>query len=78
MSADRRTWRWKDEAEFAEAEAQGLIDVETAAAIRGEGERALSRLLGGEPPYAADWETWAPDPRWSVPVLPAGWDAIST
>ncbi|MEA2594342.1 MAG: uncharacterized protein QOF01_811 [Thermomicrobiales bacterium] len=74
VSADRTTWSWKDEDEFAAAQARGLIDAETAAAIRAEGERALSLLLAGAPPYSREWETWVPDPDWTIPCLPARWD----
>lgn len=76
VSADRRSWSWKDEDEFAEAQAYGLVDAQTASAIRAEGERALLLLLAGAPPYAVEWEAWEPDSDWTVPKLPFGWDEI--
>ena len=77
VSADRRSWCWKDEDEFAEAQAHELIDAPTAAAIRAEGRRAHGLLLAGAPPYDPEWETWKPDPTWTVPTLPAGWDIVA-
>ncbi len=75
VAPDRRSWSWKDEDAFAEARARGLVGGAAARAIRAEGERALARLLAGQPPYAPGWERWAPDPTWEVPRLPPGWDA---
>lgn len=75
---DRHSWSWKDEDEFAEAQAYGLIDKRAAAAIRAEGAHALSSLREGNPPYAISWETWRPERSWDVPQLPAGWDQVST
>ncbi len=77
VSADRRSWSWKDEDEFADAQAHGLIDAKTASAIRAEGERALSLLLAGAPSYADEWEKWKPDRGWTIPKLPPGWDSLS-
>ena len=77
VSADRQSWSWKDEDELADAQIHGLVDAETATAIRAEGERALALLLAGAPPYAVEWETWIRDPGWAVPKLPAGWVEVS-
>jgi hypothetical protein len=62
-------WRWKDEDEFADAQAHGLLGADEAAAVRAEGERVMreTRLPTG-------WEDWRPDPSWEVPTLPDGWD----
>ena len=70
VSPDRRSWEWKDEAPLAEAVNRGLVTPEAAQAIRREGERALQRLLAGQPPFATLWEQWAPDPAWGIPALP--------
>ena len=76
VSADRSSWEWKDEHDFAEAQARGLFAPEQAKAIRAEGEQALKLLLVGDPPYGPAWDRWVPDPTWSVPHLSAGWDKI--
>jgi len=68
------TWWWKDEDELAETVANGLFTAEDAGKFRADGERAVERILRGDPPFDRDWTSWRPDPRWPLPALPAGWD----
>ncbi|CAN5245606.1 DUF402 domain-containing protein [soil metagenome] len=66
---------WKDEDEFAAA--TGVPDYWTAEevpAIRAEGEALLARARAGAAPFDGRWTDFRPDPAWSVPELPAGWD----
>ncbi len=65
------SWRWLDEEEFAAGVRSGLLDAETAAATRAEGERVLA-----EWPFPTGLEGWRPDPAWRVPELPPGWDEL--
>jgi ribosomal protein S18 acetylase RimI-like enzyme len=58
--------RWKDEDELAEAAAQGYLD---EGEVRAEAERLLAA-----PPWPTGLETFAPDPAWATPELPAGWE----
>jgi hypothetical protein len=77
VSADRSTWRWKDEDEVREAQALGLFTSEQVSDLYGRGERALQALLADEPPFDAGWEDWMPDPAWRVPFdLPKGWEQV--
>ena len=64
-------WEWKDEQDFAEAQELGVFTPEQAAAVRAEGERVLAAR-----PWPTGWEKWRPDPRWQLPKLPPGWDAV--
>jgi Protein of unknown function (DUF402) len=73
---DRSTWAWKDEEELAEAIRRGVIAAEEEPRLRADGERAVQRILGHEPPFDRDWTAWRPDPAWYVPTLPEGWDGI--
>jgi len=68
------TWEWKDEDEFAEAQGAGILTPELCDAIRAEGERAIADIEARRWPFDARYETWRPDPAWTVPALPAGWD----
>lgn len=68
------TWRWKDEAELAEAVERGLFARNDAVTFRVDGERAVRRIQRREPPFDRDWASWSPDPAWSAPSLPDGWD----
>ncbi|MHB8470963.1 MAG: hypothetical protein ACYDCH_14585 [Gaiellaceae bacterium] len=56
--------------------ALGVFDDELASRIRREGQRVAACAQRNEAPFCEPWrETWAPDPSWPVPQLPAGWDA---
>lgn len=70
------SWRWKDEDELAEAIRLGITPAYTEERLRADGERAVRRILECEPPFDRDWRRWRPDPSWSIPVLPHGWDRV--
>jgi hypothetical protein len=73
---DLSDWVWKDEDRLARAVEVGRYTPAEAAAIRAEGEKALVRLLAGEPPFDAGWETWRAPQEWPIPSLPVGWDRL--
>lgn len=68
------TWAWKDDDEFAEILERGIFDQDTGARVRREAEDVIRRIDAGDPRFAAPWPSWRPDPAWSLPGLPAGWD----
>jgi hypothetical protein len=70
------SWRWKDEEELAEAIRRGVLPSDAEPRLREEGERAVRRIVDREPPFDRDWTTWRPDPSWTRPELPAGWDEL--
>jgi predicted RNA-binding protein associated with RNAse of E/G family len=70
---DRR-WHWRDEDEFAQAQADGLMPAELAARVRRAGQRAAAAVDAWDSPFRDDWENWRPDPSWPVPALPDDWD----
>ena len=76
IELDRSSWRWKDAEELAEAVSDGLFTPEEAAGFRAWGERAVERIVAGEPPFDQDWVGWRPDPSWPHPELRPGWDRI--
>lgn len=69
---DRR-WHWRDEDEFAQAQADGLMSAELAARVRRAGQRAVAAITAWGPPFSDGWQDWRPDPAWPVPELPADW-----
>jgi uncharacterized protein len=70
------TWELLDEDEFEEAQRLGVIDAEEAAAVVAEAERVVERIEAWASPFGDRWESWRPDPAWSVPALPDGWDVV--
>ena len=68
------SWSWKDEDEFADAVRIGRFSNQQAAEVRAEGERVIENIEAGGWPFNAGWESWSPDPGWTTPPLPAGWD----
>lgn len=74
IRADRTGWSWKDEDELDEAVERGLFTPHDAERFHRWGERAVERVVRGEPPFDRDWSTWRPDPGWGVPELPEDWD----
>jgi uncharacterized protein len=75
VAPDLKSWRWKDEDEFAEAVLLKLISPEKARELRLAGEQAAAWIQSGKSPFNK-WVDWRPDPSWKVPVLPEGWDKV--
>jgi protein associated with RNAse G/E len=71
-----RTWRWKDEEEFAEHLAHpDTYWVRDEAAVWAEGRRLVKLIEAGKFPFDRHRTDFRPDPTWIVPiVLPPGWD----
>ncbi|MGW0433966.1 DUF402 domain-containing protein [Micromonospora sp. NPDC003197] len=70
-----RSWCWKDEDEFVERLAfPEHYWVADEAAVRAEGERVIKMAEAGEFPFDGTWCDFVPDPTWTVPTLPPGWD----
>ncbi len=76
VSPDLSRWRCKDEDELEEAVARGFLSAETVMAVRAEGEQVIQRIERRLPPFNEGWENWKPDPDWSLPRLPEGWEAL--
>ncbi len=75
VAPDRR-WRWKDEDEFGARIAAGLITTAEAARVRDEARRVIGHVEANAPPFSARWHDWRPEPSWSLPQPPAGWDRL--
>jgi hypothetical protein len=65
------SWRWKDEDDFAEVQALGILDPAAAAALRAEGARVIA-----ERPWPTGWEDWRPPPEWEPLPLPEDWHVV--
>jgi predicted RNA-binding protein associated with RNAse of E/G family len=75
VEPDLKTWHWKDEDDFQDAQDLGLILAKEAKMFRDEGSKALGLLQSGNSVFNG-WENWKPDPSWKIPVLPDGWDVV--
>lgn len=71
---DVRTWRWKDWDDLIVAHEHGVFSAGEVEAIRSAGEELVARAASGSYPFDGTWASWRPDPAWSVPGLPPGWD----
>jgi Protein of unknown function (DUF402) len=71
-----RTWTYLDEDEFSESQLLGVIGPEEARAVREEAARLIEAIEAWRPPFSAGWETWRPDPAWTLPQLPSGWETV--
>lgn len=71
-----RSWTWRDEDEFAQARADGLVDAELARRVTAAGDRAIGVIEDWGSPFRDRWQDWRPDPGWPVPSLPGDWDRL--
>lgn len=71
-------WHWRDEDEFAQAQADGLMPADLAADVLAAGQRAVRLIDTWGSPFRDRWQDWRPDPAWPVPRLPADWDRPAT
>jgi predicted RNA-binding protein associated with RNAse of E/G family len=65
-------WHWKDEDDFAEAVALGILDEAEARLVRAEGERVIAAR-----PWPTGWEKWRPPSDWAPLRLPSDWAALT-
>lgn len=73
VSPDQSEWHWKDRDEFLEAQTIGVISPQKAHEIWAEGERVISLMLAGKPPFNSGWENWFPPSDWNIPQLSENW-----
>lgn len=74
-----RSWHWKDEDDFAAfTDAPGYWTAEQAAVARTEGRRLIRLADNGSFPFGGTHCHFVPDPKWSCPKLPTGWDSAPT
>ena len=76
VAPDRKSWRYKDEDEFAEAIAAGIFTAREAAEVRATAQKALEIVKSNRPPFNTIWERWRPDVLWDVPGLPGDWEIV--
>jgi predicted RNA-binding protein associated with RNAse of E/G family len=76
VEADRKSWRYKDEEEFADAIKAGLFTEREAEEVRATAAQALEIIKSNHPPFDNVWEKWRPDLLWEMPQLPDDWEHV--
>jgi len=62
-------WQRHDEGRFTLIEVRRILEL---------GEDIGEMIDSGHWWWDRSWTTWAPDPTWSVPELPSGWEEVET
>lgn len=67
---------WKDLDDYDAAIAHGVILNEWTEAVEVAKPEILRKAEKREYPLDGTWLDWKPDPRWSLPKLPADWEEV--
>ena len=70
------SYRWKDEEDYQLAIDNRAILPEWVQGIEAAKPEILERIEKRQYPFDGAWLDWKPDPDWSLPKLPEGWDMI--
>ena len=70
------SYRWKDEEDYQLAIDNRAILPEWVQGIEAAKPDILERIEKRQYPFDGSWLDWKPDPTWSLPKLPEGWDKI--
>lgn len=76
VQPDRKTWRYKDEDEFAEAIEAGIFDEIEVQNIWDAAAQALQVIAENRKPFNSVWGTWRPDITWETPQIPDDWEEV--
>jgi hypothetical protein len=71
-------WQWKDEAGYREGIQAGCIAPEWVAAIDQIKGDVIDAIGKRAYPFDQTWVHYQPDPRWSIPELPDGWNRVAS
>lgn len=70
------TYEWKDLDDYQTAIEHGVILPEWIQGIESAKSEILEKLARRQYPFDGSWLDWMPDPSWSPPTLPEGWDKV--
>lgn len=70
------SFRWKDEEDYRKAIQQGAMTPEWVQGIERAKPEILELMEQRRYPFDGSWLNWMPDPGWSSPALPQGWDIL--
>ncbi len=69
-------WHWKDEDDYRIGIECGILRREWVREIETAKPEVFSQLNKRQYPFDGAWLDWRPDPKWSPPKLPKGWDKV--
>jgi len=69
-------WYWKDEADYRKAIDSGGIRPEWVKGIEQSQPEVFERIDHHLYPLDGSWLNWRPNPEWSPPLLPDGWQVL--
>jgi protein associated with RNAse G/E len=69
-------YRWKDVEDYKKAIECGIVPPDRVQGIEAVKPEILERIEKRQYPFDGSWVNWKPDPDWSPPRLPDGWDKI--
>ncbi len=76
IQPDRIGWHWKDEDEFESGITAGWYTRSQLEHLKAYGLSIGESARAGESPFSDGWEQWRPDPGWTIPTLPEGWEVV--
>lgn len=76
ISADLKTWHWKDVVEFEELQEVGTISRDDGDLMREVGLYVIANYKNDKLIFNEEWRNWRPPASWTVPVLKPGWDVV--
>lgn len=76
ISADLKTWQWKDAVEFENLQEKGIISRDDGDLMREVGLHVIANYRNDSLIFNDAWRSWRPPASWQVPVLKPGWDVL--
>lgn len=76
ISADLKTWQWKDVVEFEELQEDGVITRDDGDLLREVGLYVIRNYQNDKLIFNEQWPQWRPPENWKIPKLPQGWDTL--
>jgi len=67
-------WQWKDVEEYQRGIEAGILRADWVQGIENAQKDVFAKLEQRTYPLDGRWLDWKPDPTWTAPKLPAGWD----
>jgi hypothetical protein len=71
-------WRWKDVDDYQKGIELGILHPQWIREIEVAKQEIFDKLKKRHYPFDGSWVDWKPDPDWSPPKLPEGWEIMGS